>query len=175
MIGLVNFMWAVELMGRNSVSPSTMDRMMAWMIVIFGYAWVLGLSFRKIAKISTTNPARIRIGASGDPPKAIDLIFIEHIRVRALAAAHQDQAESDQCDADQHPTIIFFPKQGGIGMAFGGSRFRLRPSHGCSGEPGHAVLVAGSSRFFFCRCHENRVDYWACNIRESPFRPKYPQ
>ena len=64
MIGLVNFIWAVELMGRNSVSPSTMDRMMAWMIFIFGYAWVLGLPFRKIAKISTTNPARIRIGAT---------------------------------------------------------------------------------------------------------------
>src|SRR6185312_5943761 len=61
-IGLTNFIWAVEEMGRNSVSPSTTDWIMAWVMVIFGY-WLVLLSLRNIAKISITNPPRMRMGA----------------------------------------------------------------------------------------------------------------
>ena len=112
-----------------------------------------------------------------NPPEAIDLIFIEHIRVRALAASPSGSVRARpvryrSASNDNFPSQTEEHWDGFWRLPVLSLR---RSCHGCLAA-GVAVLVAGSSRFFFCRCHEDDdCNYWACNIRESPFRPKYPQ
>ena len=50
-------------------------------------------------------------GCYSDPAEAVDLIFIEHIRIRTFASGHQEHADRDHHEANSHPGIIFFGKQ----------------------------------------------------------------